>query len=107
MTTGGHGGFYASLADSDKGRLTIDTNLVKAEIQISDIGFEDIVFDAGGLGRRIRVFRLPDQNIHRSVEIERQIPLVDDRDNAIYIRIIQQDGHVIWSSPIYVIRENK
>jgi hypothetical protein len=106
LTTGGHGGFYASLANSDKGRLTIDTNLVKAAIQISDIGYEDIVFDAGGLGRRIRVFRLPDQNIHRSVEIERQIPLVDDRDNAIYIRIIQQDGHVIWSSPIYVLREN-
>ncbi len=106
LTTGGHGGFYASLADSDKGRLTIDTNLVKADIQISDIGYEDIVFDAGGLGRRIRVFRLPDQNIHRSVEIERQISLVDDRDNAIYIRIIQQDGHVIWSSPIYVLREN-
>jgi hypothetical protein len=103
LTTGGHGGFYASLADSGKGSLTIDTNLVKAEIQISDIGYEDIVFDAGGLGRRIRVFRLPDQNIHRKVEIDRQIALVDDKDNAIYIRIIQQDGHVIWSSPIYLI----
>ncbi|MEE8078117.1 MAG: hypothetical protein V3T18_03900, partial [Pseudomonadales bacterium] len=106
LTTGGHGGFYASLANNDKGCLTIDTDLVKAEIQICDIGYEDIVLDAGGLGRRIRVFRLPDQNIHRSVEIQRQISLVDDRDNAIYIRIIQEDGHVIWSSPIYVLYEN-
>jgi hypothetical protein len=103
LTTGGHGGFYASLTNGDKGRLTIDTNLVKAEIQVSDIGYEDIVFEAGGLGRRIRVFRLPDQNIHHRIEIDRQIALVDDRDNAIYIRIIQQDGHVIWSSPIYLI----
>ena len=106
LTTGGHGGFYASLADRENGTLLIDTELVKTEIQISDIGYEDIVFDAGGLGRRIRVFRLPDQNTHRSVEIDRQIPLVDDRDNAIYIRIIQEDGHVIWSSPIYILYEN-
>jgi len=105
LTTGGHGGFYATLADRDAGTLSIDTDLVKAEIQISDIGYEDIVFDAGGLGRKIRVFRLPDENLHRNVEIERSIALTTERDNAIYIRIIQQDGHVIWSSPIYVLCE--
>ena len=93
--------------ERDQGFLAIDTKLVKAEIKISDIGYEDTVFDAGGLGRRIRVFRLPDQNIHRNIEVERQISLVDDRDNAIYVRIIQEDGHVIWSSPIYVLRENE
>ena len=106
LTTGGHGGFYASLADRESGTLNINTELVKAEIAISDIGYEDTVFEAGGLGRRIRMFRLPDENTHRSVEIERQVSLVDDRDNAIYVRIIQQDGHVIWSSPVYVLREN-
>jgi len=103
LTTGGHGGFYANLKYRDAGTLSIDTELVKAEIQISDIGYEDIVFDAGGLGRKIRVFRLPDENLHRQVEIERSIALTTGRDNAIYIRIIQQDGHVIWSSPVYVL----
>jgi hypothetical protein len=106
ITTGGHSGFYATLSDRESGSLNIDTELVKAKIKISDIGYEDTVFEAGGLGRRIRVFRLPDQNTHRSVEIERQISLVNGRDNALYIRIIQEDGHVIWSSPIYVIRGN-
>jgi hypothetical protein len=105
LTTGGHGGFYATLADRDAGTLSIDTDLVKAEIKINDIGYDDIVFDAGGLGRKIRVFRLPDENLHRNVEIERSIALTTERDNAIYIRIIQQDGHVIWSSPVYVLCE--
>jgi len=105
LTTGGHGGFYAMLAERDSGVLNIETELVKAEIQVSDIGYEDIVFDAGGLDRKIRVFRLPDENSHRSVEIERRISLHRDKDNAIYIRIIQQDGHVIWSSPIYLINQ--
>ena len=104
LTTGGHGGFYANLKHRDAGTLSLDTELVKADIQIADIGYEDIVFDAGGLGRKIRVFRLPDENLHRQVEIERSIALTTERDNAIYIRIIQQDGHVIWSSPVYVLR---
>ena len=105
LTTGGHGGFYATLTHRDAGTLNIDTELVKADIQISDIGYEDIVFDAGGLGRKIRVFRLPDENNHHSIDIERRISLHPDKDNAIYVRIIQQDGHVIWSSPIYVINQ--
>jgi len=105
LTTGGHGGFYATLSDRDSGVLSIETELVKTEIKVSDIGFQDMVFDAGGLGRKIRVFRLPDENSHRKVEIERHISLHHDKDNAIYIRIIQQDGHVIWSSPIYVINQ--
>ena len=104
LTTGGHGGFYATLESKDQGILSIDTELVKADIAISDIGYEDMIFEAGGLGRKIRVFRLPDDNLHYQVKLDRRISLVDDRDNAIYIRIVQQDGHVIWSSPIYLFR---
>ena len=104
LTTGGHGGFYATLESKDQGILSIDTELVKADIAISDIGYEDMIFEAGGLGRKIRVFRLPDDNLHYQVKLDRRITLVDDRDNAIYIRIVQQDGHVIWSSPIYLFQ---
>ena len=47
------------------GTLRIDTPLVKCEIAVADIGLEDLAFEAGGIGRRIRVFRLPDDNPHR------------------------------------------
>ncbi|MCZ6488365.1 MAG: DUF3604 domain-containing protein [Gammaproteobacteria bacterium] len=104
ITTGGHAGFEALLVDPTAGTLSIDTELVKADIPVADIGFEEIVFDAGGLGRKLRVYRLPDENPHKAVSIERKIALVDDRDNALYVRITQEDGHVIWSSPIYVFR---
>ncbi len=104
LTTGGIGGFDAWLDDGQAGSLRIDTALVQAEIPIAEIGYDDLVFDAGGLGRRIRVFRLPDANPHRAMTIERRLTLVDDRDNALYVCITQEDGHMIWSSPIYVFR---
>jgi hypothetical protein len=104
LTTGGFGGFEALLQDSNSGTLKIDTDLIKQEIDISAIGRDEMIFENGGIERRIRVFRLPDANPHRSLKIERQIDLVDERDNALYVRVTFEDGHYAWSSPIYLFR---
>ena len=105
LTTGGFGGFEAVLRDPASGKLVIDTELIQQEINVSDIGHEELIFENGGIERRIRIFRLPDENPHCAVRIERNIELVDDRDNALYVRITHEDGHYTWSSPIYLIRE--
>jgi hypothetical protein len=104
LTTGGFGGFDAWLSDPSAGTLSIDTPLVKCDIPVADIGREDMCFDAGGIQRRIRVFRMPDENPHTRLNLTRRIPLRSDADNALYVRVIQEDGHIIWSSPIYVFR---
>ncbi len=104
LTTGGFGGFDAWLGDARSGTLTIGTALVQAEIPIAEIGLEDKAFEAGGIGRRIRVFRMPDDNPHREFTLSRHIKLRGQGDNAIYLAITQEDGHLIWSSPIYVFR---
>ncbi|MDX1425775.1 MAG: hypothetical protein R3322_21705, partial [Kiloniellales bacterium] len=104
LTTGGFGGFDAWLAEPRAGRLRLETALVETEIAVAEIGLEDLVFEAGGLGRRIRVFRLPDENTHRRVTLERRVGLAGDRDNALYVCLTQEDGHLVWSSPIYVFR---
>jgi hypothetical protein len=105
LTTGGFGGFDAWLADADAGTLAIDTALVKRKIPIAEIGREDIVFEAGGIKRQIRVFRLPDENPHHTLKLERRITLRVASDNALYICLTQEDGHLVWSSPIYIFKE--
>ncbi len=104
LTTGGFGGFDAVLEDSRSGTLKIDTALVKEEIAIADIGRDEMIFANGGIDRRIRIFRMPDENPHYSATIERRIKLADDRDNALYVRVTHEDGHFVWSSPIYLFR---
>ena len=103
LTTGCFGGFDAWLDDANAGTLRIDTALVKAEINVADIGLEDRVFDAGGIKRRIRVFRMPDANPQHHVDIEREVVLVDGHDNAFYVCLVQEDGNLAWSSPVYVV----
>ena len=104
LTTGGFAGFDAWLSDGQAGTLKIDTALVKTEIKVADIGLNDCVFANGGIKRQIRVFRMPDENAQRRVHLERRITLTDQTDNALYVCITQEDGNLIWSSPIYIFR---
>ncbi|MDE0111234.1 MAG: DUF3604 domain-containing protein [Albidovulum sp.] len=90
------------LEAADRGTITIDTELVKATIDLADIGMEDLPCEAGGLGRRIRLYRLPDELVETKMQLTRQIPLHRDSDNAIYVSVIQEDGFQAWSSPTYV-----
>jgi hypothetical protein len=105
VTTGGFAGMETVLEDAGAGTLVIETNLVQARIPVAEIGLEDHVFEAGGLGRRIRVFRLPDANPHRRVRLARRMALRGGEDNALYLRATFEDGAVAWSSPVYLIRE--
>jgi hypothetical protein len=105
VTTGGFGGFDTLLEDPRAGTLEIATNLVTASVPVAAIGHVDQVFEAGGLGRRLRVFRLPDTNPHRSIRLSRRIALKSGKDNALYLRATLEDGAVLWSSPVYLIRQ--
>ncbi len=107
LTTGGFGGFDAYLDHASNGVLSIDTKLVKQKIGVKDIGRDEMVFENGGIDRRIRIFRLPDRNKVERIQVEREIRLNHDRDNALYVRITQEDGHYIWSSPIYLINDRQ
>ncbi len=102
ITTGGFGGFDAVLSDANAGSLKIHTDLIQENIAIKDIGREDLVFENGGINRRVRVFRMPDQNECHTLTLERPIKMAEGRDNALYVCITQEDGHLIWSSPIYI-----
>ncbi len=41
-----------------------------------------------------------------SVRKDDRVAIAGDRDNALYVRLTQEDGHVVWSSPIYVFKSH-
>jgi Protein of unknown function (DUF3604) len=102
LTTGGLGGFDCVVTDPHAGTLTVQTPLVQFCIPIAAIGLDETVYEAGGLARQIRVSRLPDVNPHTHLRLERTISLRATGDNPLYICVTQEDGHLAWSSPLYV-----
>ena len=103
VTTGNFAGFDLWLEDRDAGELTFSAAIIERTVRIADIGLEDLVFEAGGLGRRLRLFRLPEVNPTWQMRFTREVPLRPGVDNPLYVRLTQEDGHQAWSSPIYVI----
>ena len=105
LTTGNLGGFDVWIEDAYAGTLKLETPLVKCGIPLEEIGYEDEVIDVSGvLPRFVKVFRLPEQNPHRTMSISRDITLHEGQDNPIYVKLTQEDGNVAWSSPIYLFR---
>jgi hypothetical protein len=105
ITTGNYGGFDVWLDHSQNAHLELVSNHGSLDMDLSDIGLEDIVMEAGGLERRIKVFRLPNENPVRHMTESLDIPLRPVGDNPIWVAVYTEDGFQAWSSPIFAYRE--
>jgi hypothetical protein len=104
ITTGGIAGVILELADASKGTISIETTQGLFEVDIASIGIESMIKDYGGLDKRIEVHRLPDKPSARDYSFTMQLTDLHKGDNPIYIKLIQEDGHMAWSSPVYLVR---
>ena len=106
LTTGGVAGVIVTLAEHNKGRFSVATTEKSFKTAIRQLAAEGVAYDLGGVGKRISAYRLPAELPSRSLEFEYQPGWSDLKrgDNPVYIHVVQEDGHMAWTSPIYVIR---
>ena len=107
ITTGNFTGFDIWLDDANNGQLVLETNFVTATLALEEIGLEDHVFQAGGLERKLKVFRMPQTNRVYELRDTVTVPLKPKGDNPLWVRVTTDDGHNAWSSPIYIYREEE
>jgi hypothetical protein len=103
VTTGNYGAIDLWL-EGPAGSLRIQTAPVSGEVAIADLGIEPDAFEAGGLGRAIRLQRLPDTMSVSRLNLRRRVKLRPEGDTRLYVRVQQEDGHRMWTSPIYLFR---
>lgn len=103
VTTGNYGAIDLWL-ESPAGKLAFKTAPVSGEAVIAELGVEPRVFEAGGLERAVKLQRLPEVMSERRMTLRRKIELRDSGDTRLYVRVQQEDGHRMWSSPIYLFR---
>jgi hypothetical protein len=103
VTTGNRAGIDLWLDQSGRGTLAIETNIVSGQVDLATLGDQPVAFDGGGLGRKLSVYRLPEQEWSQRVSIEHTVSFPGGADLPVYIRVTQADGHQAWSSPIYLI----
>jgi hypothetical protein len=103
VTTGNLAGVDLWLEEARRGTLRLETNVVSGEVDLASLADDTAVFDGGGLGRRISVYRLPEADWSRRVTLDHTVRFSGDADLPVYVRVTQADGHQAWSSPIYLI----
>jgi hypothetical protein len=106
VTTGNMAGFDLWLERERTGTLSIETNIVSAECDLAALDHDEMLFEAGGLGRQLRVYRLPDAKKVTTMQIAHDVTGSAQvlGDVPVFIRVTQEDGHQAWSSPIYLIK---
>lgn len=110
FTTGGIAGVIITLENPTEGELRFSAGPISFETPISDIGsadspLDDLVYPAEGIDVRVTASRLPDRNPYTGVAFQRTVPLKRNGDDAIYVCVIQEDGHMAWSSPMYLVNK--
>ena len=101
-TTGGSAGIDCWLAGAG-GRALVATEPLTREQDLAELALQELVIPAGGLGRELAFSQLPDELSECSLDATIRVPLRSDRDDPIYVRVVQEDGHIAWSSPIYAV----
>lgn len=103
ITTGNFVGFDAWL-DRLEGEIAVEAGHAGGRFKLAELGLEEQVVEAGGLERQLRVARLPDACRRDHMRESFEIGLRPQGDNPLWVRVTTEDGHLAWSSPIYVFR---
>ena len=85
------------------GVLDLQTNIVSGRVDLAALADDTIIFNGGGLDRRLSVYRLPETDWSRRVACDHVVAHAGAADLPVYVRVTQADGHQAWSSPIYLI----
>ena len=107
ITSGNFQGFDVLLTDSEKGILRFRSSQINFDLLISQISIEEKIFQVGGLGKKVRIFRLPNINKEDSCRLVRdfEVEPLNKEDDRFWVKITFENGHQAWSSPIYIIKE--
>jgi hypothetical protein len=106
MTTGGVSGLIVELEKPAAGELHIETVQKRFKVSLGKLGTQGRTYELGGVGKRISAYRLPPKNGSRSVSFQftPKFKNLNRGDNPLYVCVVQEDGHMAWSSPVYVVK---
>ena len=106
-TTGGDpDGVILKLDAPEDAEVTFHSKPVSFTFKLGDITYEPYVVDAGGVNQRVKVSAISGRELPKNLEFS-----YVDKDpihgvNQYWVRVVQSNGTMAWSSPVYYHYEN-
>ena len=99
-TGGDPDGVLVRLEGDDDTEVSFDTGPSTFTFRPKDIGYDQLVVEAGGLNQKVKVSTIRD-TLPDSLEFTYR-PDHEDGLNAYWVRVVQADGSMAWTSPIFI-----
>jgi len=101
-TTGGDpDGVILRLDAPDDAEVHFYSKPVSFTFKPRDVGYEPMVIDAGGVNQRVKVSEISGGDLPRSLEFSYVDGHPKPGVNPYWVRVVQSDGAMAWSSPVY------
>ena len=101
-TTGDRDGVDVWVRDSNRGTLSLKTPLGSHSVDLAELTEQPLRQEFGGLDIHAQIQRYPEVVNVDELELETQV--APSESTPYFVRVVQEDGHMAWSSPIYVRR---
>jgi hypothetical protein len=101
-TTGDTDGIELVLREKAAGLLEFKSAMGACSVSLEKLGKDPKAFDFGGLGLKATVQRYPETLQTVELSLECTVTVEADKTDPFFVKVIQEDGHMAWSSPVYV-----
>jgi len=101
-TTGDTDGIDIRLNNTQEGYLKFVSLIGSCEVKINELADKKQVFEFGGLGLRVEIEKYPEKNENFQLILKKTIVPEKSETIPYLIKVKQEDGHMAWSSPIYI-----
>ena len=101
-TTGGDpDGVLLKLDAPEDAEITFHTEPVTFSFKPAEIGYEPLVVEAGGVNQRVKVSAIKAGELPDNLEFDYVDADPKPGVNPYWVRVVQSDGTMAWSSPVY------
>ncbi|MCA9654423.1 MAG: DUF3604 domain-containing protein [Myxococcales bacterium] len=101
-TTGDEDGLDLWLDRADAGRVVLRTPLGELAVELAQLDATGVRRDLGGMDLHLSIRRYPELLHDTALRLRAELPVEPGQAVALMVKAIQSDGHLAWSSPVYV-----
>jgi hypothetical protein len=103
-TVGDRDGIELRLEQAREGRLSFVSPIGRFSVRLEELGNAEQCFSFGGLGLKAGIRRQPEQLNTRSLALEHLVSPTT-ASAPFLVKAVQTDGHMAWSSPIFISKD--
>ena len=95
----------AQQGSAQQGTVIFDSQAGQCQVNLADLEGDNRrqVFEFGGVDMAVCIERYPQQLTDLTTSLEAELEPTPGQTTPYFVKVIQEDGHMAWSSPVYVV----